>query len=606
MSEELKPTESPVEMQPVTTEETCAAAVDSDKAEATVQTDYSGKGLKDLIDAFQALLAGDDMQKLHKDAEILKAAFYKTLRKEKIASGFISPDLADAPESPETVQEESGSNPFVEIEKVFKELYSSYREKRAAFTAELEKKKQENLSLKEKVISDLKALLDSRDDLKDTFPAFREIQNRWREIGPVAQDKVKDIYDTYQHYVEMFYDYVKINMEFRDLDFKKNLEAKVALCEKVEALAGEENVVEAFRTLQKCHEEWKELGPVSKEYREEIWDRFREATTVINKKHQAYYETIKSEQEENLVKKTALCERVEAILTAEVSDSGTWNSLSKQIEDIQKEWRSIGFATKKDNQKIYDRFRKACDDFFKKKREFYSAFKDKMQDNLDKKTAICEAAEALSSSEEWKETSDKLIELQKQWKEIGPVSRKNSEEIWKRFRAACDAFFSNREKKSGKGALAANLEAKTSLIEAVKAFDIDAAAENAFAELKEFQKKWNDIGFVPIREKDRIQSEFKAAMDEKFNMLRGGVSKLKSSNRKGSSGKALSERDKLVQLFKKKEQEIITLQNNVGFFAKSKNAESFINEINRQIDAAREELESLKSKISEIDSKSDE
>ncbi len=575
----------------------------SEEVEQLETVDYSDKGLKEIIDIFQNLLESEDMQKLHKHAEVLKACFYKTLRKEKVAAGFISPELADAPEAAETSSDESASNPFVEIERGFKDLYAGYRAKRAAFMAEIEKKREENLSLKQAVIEELKSLLDKQEDLKDTFPAFRDLQARWRAIGPVAQNKVKDLYDTYQHYVEMFYDYVKINKELRDLDFKKNLEAKTALCEQVEALAQEENVVEAFRTLQKCHEQWKELGPVSKEYREEIWNRFREATGVINKKHQAYFESLKGDQEENLRRKTAICEAVEAMLGGEIKDSGTWNSLTLKIEDLQAQWRSIGYATKKENQKIYDRFRKGCNDFFAAKRDFYAAVKDRMQENLDKKLALCEAAEALKGSVQWKETAEKLMELQKQWKEIGPVSRKKSDQIWNRFRAACDEFFTNRDNNSGKGALAANLEAKRSLIEQVKAFDVELSGSDAFEALKAFQAKWNEIGFVPFKEKASVQAEFKQAMDDKFNALRGGASPRRGVARRGlSSSKPDSERDRLVQAFKKKEQEIATLANNVGFFAKSKNAEAFIAGINKQIEKAKKELADMEAKIREFDS----
>ena len=294
--------------------------------------DYSDKDLKELVDIFESLLEGDDVQKLCKEAEVLKACFYKKLRSEKIAAGYQAP-VVDGTAGPEAAEaapaEEPSVNPFAEIERGFKDLYGRYRLIRAKNAAELEKKREENYTVKLALIDKLKELLDAKEDLKDTFPAFREIQNSWRATGPVPQGKVKDLYDTYQHYVEMFYDYVKINREFRDLDFKKNLEAKVELCEKAEALANEENVVEAFRTLQKYHEEWKELGPVDKENREAIWDRFRAATSAVNKRHQAYFESMKGNQQENLEAKTALCEKVEALLGQEIKDSGTWNRLSK-------------------------------------------------------------------------------------------------------------------------------------------------------------------------------------------------------------------------------------------------------------------------------------
>ena len=578
--------------------------------------DYSDKGLKEIVDIFQTLLEGDDVQQLYKNAEVLKACFYKNLRKEKIAAGYQAPVVdgtagpeaeaaTPAAEEGESASEAVSVNPFAELERGFKELYGRYRAIRAKNTAEMEKQREENYTVKLGLIEELKALLEAKEDLKETFPAFRDIQNRWRAAGPVPQGKVKDLYDTYQHYVEMFYDYVKINKEFRDLDFKKNLEAKTELCEKAEALANEENVVEAFRMLQKYHEEWKELGPVDKENRESIWDRFRAATSVVNKRHQAYFESMKGNQQENLEAKTALCEKVEALLGQEIKDSGTWNRLSKEIEEIQKEWRTIGFASKKDNQKIYDRFRKACNDFFAKKKAFYSGYKDQMQENLEKKIALCEEAEALSTSEAWKETSEKLIELQKRWKEIGPVSRKKSDQVWARFRAACDAFFEKRDKSGNAAAgnpYGENLTKKRALIKEVEAFTPGEDREETVAALKAFQARWNEIGFVPFREKEKIQKAFKEAMDAQYDRLRG---ESRPARRGGESVKdpVRAEREKLVQEYRQKEQEITTWSNNMGFFAKSKNAEALLSDMNRQIDEAKAELAALEAKIKEFDQK---
>lgn len=576
--------------------------------------DYSEKGLKEIVDIFQSLLEGDDVQKLCKEAEVLKACFYKNLRKEKIAAGYqaavvdgtAGPEgAAETPaEEAETASDTVSVNPFAEIERGFKELYGQYRAIRSRNAAELEKKREENYTAKLALIDQLKELLDAKEDLKDTFPAFRDIQARWREIGPVPQGKVKDLYDTYQHYVEMFYDYVKINREFRDLDFKKNLEAKIELCEKAEALANEENVVEAFRTLQKYHEEWKELGPVDKENRESIWERFRAATAAVNKRHQAHFESMKGNQQENLEAKTALCEKVEALLAQEIKDSGTWNRLSKEIEEIQKEWRTIGFASKKDNQKIYDRFRKACNDFFTKKKAFYGGYKDQMQENLEKKIALCEEAESLQNSEDWKETTNRFIDLQKRWREIGPVSRKKSDQVWNRFRAACDTFFERRDK-SGAGSpnkqYADNLAAKRALIAEVEAFEPMESRDETVTALKAFQARWNEIGFVPFKEKEKVQRAFKAALDAQFDRLRGEG---RPARREAAAKDPVrSERDKLVQEFLKKEQEIATWSNNMGFFAKSKNADALLADLNKQIEAAREELAALEAKIKEFDQK---
>jgi hypothetical protein len=470
--------------------------------------------------------------------------------------------------------------------------------KRAAFTQEMEKNKEENYQEKLAVIEDLKALVEASEDLNQTFPRFREIQNRWRAIGPVPQAKVKDLYDTYQHYVEKFYDYVKINKEFRDLDFKKNLEAKETLCEKAENLDQEEDVVEAFRTLQKLHEQWKELGPVSKEFRESIWERFRAATAVINKKHQAFFESQKGNQKENFEAKSALCEKVETIAQTEIKDSTDWNALTKEIENIQKEWKKIGFASKKENQKVYDRFRAACDDFFAKKREFYAGFKNQMQDNLARKVELCEKAEALKDSTDWKKTSDDYIELQKQWKEIGPVSRKKSEQVWKRFRAACDAFFENRDKHFGSvnSEQSENLEKKRAIIDEVRAYEA-GDKDDAREAMRDFQERWNAIGFVPFKEKARVQDAFRKAMNEKFGEFRDSGSRFAAKAERA----VRSERDRLVQKFMKKEQEIATWENNMGFFAASKNADALLEELHKKIDIAKQELAQLEEEIKEFD-----
>ncbi len=617
MSEDLNPV-APIEEQPVEVKEEAvetqaepqvetqvetpaepAAETETETAKETEneKTDFSNQGLKEIVDTFKSLIDGENMQQLYKHAEALKAAFYKNLRKEKIASGLEQP--AEAAENAEAPADEPVSvNPFAEIERGFKDLYSQYKVRRSAYTQELEKNKEENYQAKLAVIEDLKALVEASEDLNQTFPRFREIQNRWRAIGPVPQARVKDLYDTYQHYVEKFYDYVKINKEFRDLDFKKNLEAKENLCEKAENLAEQEDVVGAFRTLQKLHEQWKELGPVSKEFRESVWERFRAATAVINKKHQAFFESQKGNQKENLEAKTALCEKVEAIAQTEIKDSTDWNALTKDIENIQKEWKKIGFASKKDNQKVYDRFRAACDEFFAKKREFYSDFKNQMQDNLTKKLELCEKAEALKDNDDWKKTSEAFIELQKQWKEIGPVSRKKSEQVWKRFRAACDAFFDNRDKHFGSmnSEQTENLRKKRELIDEIRAFEVEGK-EEAREALHEFQERWNAIGFVPFKEKARIQEAFRKAVSEKFGEFRESAGRF--------AGKAertvRSERDRLVQKFMKKEQEIATWENNMGFFASSKNAEALLEELNKKIDIARQELAQLEEEIKEFD-----
>lgn len=569
------------------------------KGETAVDADFSNKGLKELVDTFQQMVEGEDMFSLHKHAESLKAAFYKVLHRERIAAGcqpVADSGNADAASDGETVS----VDPFGEFERGFKDLYAQYRAKRAAYLAEQDKKKEENFEKKQILVARLKDLLDNQgEDLKDIFPAFREIQQQWRETGPVPQPKMKGLYETYQHYVEMFYDYVKINNEFRELDFRKNLEAKTELCEKAEDLSRSDDPVGAFKELQKLHDEWKEIGPVSKEYRESIWERFRAATSVINKKQQAYYDSMKESFVANLEKKTALCEKVESLAEAEVADISTWNRLSSEVEAIQREWRTIGFATKKENTRIYERFRAACDKFFGRKKEFYQAIKADMQDNIRMKIEICERAEALRESTDWKAAKDEIIDLQRRWKEAGPISRKKNEQLWKRFRAACDEFFANRSKAVGaqNGQYAENLAGKTALIQEVKAFEPTGDREADFNTLKDFQRRWNEIGFVPLRDKNRIGIEFKETLDSKFDAIRSGAGELRGR----ATRKVLSERDKLVQEYLRMEQEIATWQNNIGFFAKTKNAEAIIADFNKKIEDAKVELAALESKIKELD-----
>ena len=573
-------------------------SVESIIEEATMPAvNYSEKNLAELVKLFEELVQNEERMKMSKEAEAIKAAFYKRLQKEKADAGLAVTEVVEEVEDVEVdevaaeAEETASENPFTEIEKGFKEIYNRFRRERAEYNRQLEKEREHNLSLKEAVITDLKALLEKQEDVNATFPEFREIQNRWRAIGPVPAQSYRNINETYQLYVEQFYDMVKINRELRDLDFKKNLEAKEEFCALAEKLAENENVVESFRELQKLHEQWKEYGPVAKEYRDQIWERFKAATAVVNKKYQAFFEGLKEQQAENLAKKTVLCEKVEEIAEREVSNSNEWNTFSKEIEDIQKEWRTIGFASKKENQKIYDRFRAACDKFYGRKREFYNEYKDSINANLDKKIALCEAAEELKTSTDWKKTTDQLIALQKQWKEIGAVPRKKSEQLWKRFRAACDEFFAERDKQARpENDFYGNLKAKQRLIEEIKAYVLVGNASDNEA-MQAFQKRWQEIGFVPFKEKDNVAQAYKAALQEKFPS--GG-----RGQRKGRGGRPqLSEKDRLIQKYNQLEQDVVTYENNIGFFSMSKNAEPLIKQMQERIVAAKAELKSLADQI---------
>ena len=569
---------------------------------------YSEMSLAELSQLFEELAASEDRMKKSKEADAIKAAFYKRLAKERSATMGVDAGDVIVPEDNEEAVEENASedgnagpqagesseelNPFAILENGFKAIYAKYKKERAEYNRKQEAEREENLARKQAVIEDLKALVENQEDLGTAFPAFREIQARWRAVGPVPVQNFRNLNDTYQFYVEQFYDKVQINRDLRDLDFKKNLEAKEEFCQMAEKLSENEDVVDAFKELQKLHEQWKEFGPVAKEYRDKIWDRFKAATYVINKKYQAYFEAQKEKQGENLAAKTALCEKVEAIADkADISGSNEWNALSKAIEDIQKEWKTIGFASRKENQKIYDRFRAACDKFFERKREFYVQFKDNMNSNLEKKMAIIEEAERLKDSTEWKKTTDRLINLQNQWKEIGAVPRKKSEMLWKRFRAACDAFFAEREKHSSENNYSANLKAKKALIEEINAYVPteempEQEARRAFAE------RWQAIGFVPFKEKDKIQAAYNEAMKSKFGSSARGS---RQASRGGNPVR--SEKDRLIAKYNKLQQDIDTYENNIGFFAMSKNSQPLIQQMQERIEAAKAELKDLENQI---------
>ncbi|MEF9987028.1 MAG: DUF349 domain-containing protein [Bacteroidales bacterium] len=622
--------------------------------------DYSIKNLKEIIQIFTDMLNRGEQQELYKHAEFIKAAFYKVLKKEKIAAGVYVQDtdtfFVDAEggaenrvESGSEISKESSTdsgvdstmdnaadsganngeekhavepeqherisnNPFAELERGFKELYSQYKVGRQNYIHNIDKIKEENLAKKTEIIEELKVLLDKAEDINHTFPAFRELQNKWKSINNmVPQAKAKDLWDSYQHCVEKFYDYIKINNEFRDLDFRKNLEAKVAICERAEALDNDHNVVNAFKELQKLHEDWKELGPVAKEEREAVWERFKAITSIINKKHQHFFEKLKENQKANLDAKTLLCEEAEEISSKEVGNSNEWNALSKQMEALQAKWKGIGFAAKKDNQKIYDRFRVACDKFYNAKRDYYSDFKNVMQVNLKKKEELCEQAEALMDSDDWKKATDQLINLQKVWKEIGPVARKQSDIVWKRFRVACDHFFEKKASHFGQvdEKFDENLAAKCDLIEQIKNYKLSESKDENIKAMKEFLSRWTEIGFVPFKEKEKTQTAFNSAMDihfsdirsidteKKLNKFKRMISDTKNSGR-GDRGLRF-EREKLTQKFRKMELDISTLENNMGFFAKSKNADVLIADIQKKIAIAREELAQIEEKIKLID-----
>lgn len=566
---------------------------------------YAGLSRKELLNIFQELLASPTAEAadtLRREAELIKALFYKLLLQERKSH---EPQGDEAPAGTEPVADE--------LETTFKQLYNEYKQKRAVHNQQAEQEKEENLSKKLAIIEELKKLLEKQEDLNQTFPAFRALQQHWRETGPVPVSRTKDVWDTYQYNVERFYDYVKINNELRDLDLKKNMEAKTVLCEKAEELLLEPNIINAFSKLQRFHEQWREIGPVARELREQVWERFKNATTAINKKHQEYFDRQKEEQLKNLAAKQALCEQAEELANTEIKDNNEWNNVSKKLEKLQQVWKTIGFATRKDNTKVYEQFRAACDKFYTAKREFYGSFKDEMHNNLQLKIALCEQAEALKESDDWKKTTDKFISLQKQWKEIGPVTRKLSDATWNRFRSACDYFFSRKQKhfSTVDAQYDENLRRKEAIINDIESFVPGNDVTGNLDALKEFQRRWTEVGFVPMKEKERIQNAYRAAIDKHFSSLHISDTdkriirfkqRIEDMQQSSKSGRFIrSEREKLVQKLRQLESDVALWENNIGFFAKSKNAETLMADVNKKIAAAKEEINTVETKIKLID-----
>ncbi|MCR5071231.1 MAG: DUF349 domain-containing protein [Bacteroidales bacterium] len=580
--EEIRKVAADVENQVVEATEQAAEAVAEKVSDVADKVEnLADKSLSELSDMFVELKDSAERMTRSKEAEAIKSAFYKLLGRLKGESGV----------SDETAS--SQDNPFEAVEQNFKALYADYKKERAEYNKEQDARREENLAKKQAIIEELKALVEGQEDVSAQFPAFRELQNRWREAGPVPATAFRDVNDTYQFYVEKFYDMVKINRDLRDLDFRKNLEAKEAFCEAAEKLSENENVVSAFHELQKLHEQWKEFGPVAKEKREDIWNRFKAATAVINKRYQAHFEGLKEQQADNLTKKTELCEKTEEIAAREITNTAGWNAASKEIEEIQAAWRRIGYATKKDNQKIYDRFRAACDAFFTRKREFYSGIKDNMSENLEKKLSLIEQAEALKTSTEWKKATDQFIALQKQWKEIGAVPRKKSEALWKRFRAACDEYFAARDANAGgENDFYGNLRAKRKVVEDIQAYTpAEDAAANESA-MRAFQERWSAIGHVPFKEKDAIGRAYRDAMQAKFPEFNAPRSASAHVGRAPRSPK-----DALIEKYNKLQQNITTYENNIGFFSASKNSEPLIRQMAERIEQAKAELKELEAQI---------
>ncbi len=568
--------------------------------------DYTKFSQVELVNAMRGMLEKDDDDiDIKEEIDVIKSVFYKNLNEniEEQKKQFIEDGGAEEEFEPE-------EDPY---EKDIKDLLKEFRHVRIEYSKKLEAEKEVNLKLKYQVIEELKGLINNEESINKTFQEFRDLQHRWREIGLVPQAKMKNLWDTYHFHVENFYNYIKINKELRDLDLKKNLEAKINLCERAEELLVEPSIVKAFNTLQKYHEQWREIGPVPIENKEDIWERFKAATSKINKKHQEYHEKRKDEQKKNLEAKTVLCEKVEEINEQEIANHKDWDAKAKEIMELQKVWRTIGFAPRRDNNRIYDRFRKACDNFFDGKRDFYSKNKELQQNNLQLKIDLCIEAEALKDSTDWKKTTQDFINIQQKWKEIGPVPRKHSEIVWKRFRAACDYFFDKKSEhfSSIDSEQVDNLKLKEELIDEVEKFEPQKDVDANLKVLKSFQRRWTEIGHVPIKKKDEVQNRFRDAInklfdelnleEEKRNLLKFKTKMSTYSESSRGQNKMRMERDKYMNKMKQLESDLVLLDNNIGFFAKSKNAESLIEDVKKKIENTKEKIEFLKEKIRVID-----
>jgi hypothetical protein len=565
--------------------------------------DYSFNTKAELTDAL-TLLIDKEVDTVKDEVEIIKQLFYKKTKLE----------IEDQKKL--FIENGGKEEEFIvakdELEETFKSLLNKFRLKKATYMALLEKEKESNLLQKQNLLEQMKVLVDSSDDVSTHINEFRALQQKWKTIGPVPQTASTDLWKQFNQFQESFWDLIKINNELREYDFKKNLESKTFLCEAAEKLAEDEDILSAFQQLQKLHEEWHEMGPVAREIREQIWNRFKEASTAINKKHQTYYDVIRKQEEENYELKIALIDKIEAFDFSTFNSYRAWDEATKMYLAWQDEWRKIGFAPRKINQKIYDRYRKACDKFFLAKGEFFRETKNILSQNADKKKELCEKAESLKDSVEWKETTDKLIQLQKEWKTVGPVAKKYSDELWKRFIAACDFFFEQKTKNTSgeKNAETENLIKKKELIRKIESIENTGTPSAAQTALRALMNEWSLIGHVPFKEKDNIYKEYREAVDKQFETLNMDSSNRRSetprSGTKEISGKnenkLFRDREKLLHAFEHLKSEIATYENNIGFFtSSSKNGGGLIQEMKQKIETLKIESKEIEQKIKLIE-----
>lgn len=566
-------------------------------------TNYSAMDKKQLVEVLQSL-AQQPVNEVKDDVARVRVAF-ANIRKEELVKEKEA-FLANG-------NEEAAFAPMVdELEEQFKSLYAEIKEKRAAYNAEQDALKADNLAKKREIITKINEIADDADNVNRQYGTVQQLQQDFKAIGEVPSENDTEVWKSYQLAVERFYDLLKMNKELRDYDFKKNLEQKQVLCAEAEALDGEADVVDAFKKLQQLHTTWREIGPVSKEIREELWTRFKNASAVINKKYQAFFEERKANEKKNAEGKEALCEQIEAISTEGLKTYAAWDEATKAIIALQEEWKKLGFASRKVNNELFARFRKSCDEFFAKKAEFFKQMKDELAANLAKKIELCEKAEALKDSTEWKKTTDALVALQKEWKTVGPVVKKHSDAVWKRFIAACDAFFEEKKKQNVNihSVEHENLKLKKDIVAQINAILEAEETEDAPAKVRELMKKWQEVGHVPYKEKDKIYAEYKAAIDKAFEQLDMKANKARMANFANSikqmndAGKVYHERERLVRAYEMKSQELKTYENNLGFFnAQSKSGNSLVKEMERKIANIKDEIAMLEQKIKMIDEK---
>ena len=546
------------------------------------------------------------VEEVKDSVEELKQSFYK-IRKQEVE------------EARKLFVEEGGTEEtFVvepdETEETFKTLLNSFKEKKAALLADQQKIRETNLKEKLQIIEDIKTLCEKADEVGKRYPDFQQLQQRFKEITLIPPTHVNDIWKNYQLQVENFYELLKINKELRDYDFKKNFEHKFALCEAAERLAEEKDVISAFHQLQKLHDEWREIGPVSKEHREELWNRFKDASTVVNKAHQQHFDALREKEQNNEQEKIALCESAEAVTLDDLTSFNKWEDKTKVLLELQEKWKTIGFAPKKVNNELFDRFRKGCNRFFDAKSEYFKSVKDEMNTNLDRKKALCEKAEALKDSTDWKKASESLVELQKEWKTIGAVSKKHSDIIWKRFIAACDFFFEQKNKhfSANKESEQANLAQKKELISKLEAIDETTEGGEAVKLVRSLMDEFNALGHVPFKEKDKIYTAFHEVVDKQFARLniqesKNRIQSFKSSisniaEKENAQSQLYRERDRMVRTYETMKQELKTYENNIGFFtSSSKSGGGMLKEMNKKIQKLKDDMEVIAQKVTIID-----